>query len=72
MINRKGTGPIQKNTIYPLGDFMGRVGMGEFAIRNARRAGLKVVRIGKKVFIRGEDFISFLDAQAEAVTASAK
>lgn len=62
---RTKTGPIQRNTIYPLADFMSRVGLGEFAMRRARREGLRVVRMGKSVFVRGEDFIDFLNKQAE-------
>ncbi len=59
------TGPIQRDTVYPLHSFMSRVGWGEFAMRSARRSGLRVVRMGKSVFVRGEDFIDFLDKQAE-------
>ena len=57
------TGPIQKDTVYPKASFMGRIGWGEFAMRSARRSGLKVIRAGKSVFIRGEDFIDWLESQ---------
>jgi hypothetical protein len=65
------TGPIQRNTVYPKDSFMSRVGWGEFAMRSARRSGLKVIRAGKGVFVRGEDFIEWLNNQTESETAVA-
>ena len=59
------TGPIQRDTVYPLHSFLARVGWGEFAMRSARRSGLKVIRAGKGVFIRGEDFIEWLNKKSE-------
>lgn len=57
---------IRADAAYRLDDFRARTGMGEWAMREARRAGLRVVTVGGKRWIRGADFLDFLAARAEA------
>lgn len=70
MRDKTKAGPIQKDTIYPKDNLMGRLGWGDYAMRSARRSGLKVIRAGKSIFIRGEDFIDWLNKQAEQSAAA--
>ena len=58
--------PIQDGVTYPLDDFQRRTGLGRHAMRVARAKGLAVLRIGKRAFVRGEDFNRFLAAQQPA------
>ncbi len=57
---------IDPNRTYRLEDFMRISGLGVHAMRTARRKGLKVRRSGNRGFVRGADFVSYLEAQDEA------
>lgn len=61
MANTRELAPIQNGVIYPLDNFQLRTGMGRHAMRAARRSGLKVIRLGSRVFVRGDDFNAFLE-----------
>jgi len=37
--------------------------MGSWALRQARKAGLKMLKIGNRKFVKGQSFIDFLDSQ---------
>jgi hypothetical protein len=50
---------VDRNRIYPVTDFMKVTGMGRSAFREACRKGLVSRRIGKRLFILGEDFLRF-------------
>ena len=63
---KSNPGAIQRDTIYPKETIMQYVGWGDFAMRSARRSGLKVLRAGKRVFVRGEDFSDWLTSQTRA------
>jgi len=52
--------PIEPGTCYPLNDFQRRSGLGDSAMRAARRAGLKVLYLHKRPFVFGDDFIAYL------------
>jgi hypothetical protein len=67
---KASTGPIQRDTVYPLDSFQALSGLGDFATRMARRSGLRVIKAGKNVFVRGEDFIDWLNKQAEPSAAA--
>ncbi len=52
---------ILLDAVYRLDEFKRRTGLGDFAIRQARRHGLRVFRMGGKSFVRGADFSAYLD-----------
>lgn len=55
-------GVIKAGAVYTLPEFMGRTGFSKSAMREARRKGLKVRRIGKRGFVLGKDAIEFIEA----------
>lgn len=59
--------PIEDGTTYPLSIFMARVGMTRSSMREARIKGLPVFKVGKRVFVRGCDWNSYLTDHAEQV-----
>lgn len=58
-------GPIESGAVYPIADFRARTGLGTAALRIARREGLRVRYLAGRAFIRGEDFIRYLDTNAK-------
>ena len=58
-------GVIEPQNIYTLREFQARSGLGETALRTARRAGLRVVRFKNRSYVRGQDFLEFLDKVAQ-------
>jgi hypothetical protein len=56
---------IDDSRAYPLKEFMKQTGLGEAAMRSARRHGLKVCTVGRNRYVRGADFIEYLEKQAE-------
>ena len=57
----KQSGPIEPLVVYPLAVFKQHVGYGDSTMRSARRAGLKVIRANGRFFVRGFDFVRYLD-----------
>ncbi len=57
------TGQIEPQTLYSLEEFKQVSGMGSWALRQARKAGLKMLKIGNRKFVKGQSFIDFLDSQ---------
>jgi len=57
----KMSGCIEPTVVYPLADFKRRTGFDDTAMRSARRAGLKVIYANNRVFVRGSDFVQYLD-----------
>jgi hypothetical protein len=53
-------GIIDTSKIYPLGGFMKTAGMSTWAMREARRRGLRVCKIGRRKFVRGADWDAYL------------
>lgn len=59
-------GPIDPHTLYPLPDFMARAGLGNAAMRSARRRGLKLRQVGSRKYVHGGEFIRWLEQQPDA------
>ena len=59
--NQARAGVIEPAAVYTLPEFMGRTGFTKSAMREARRKGLKVRRIGKRAFVFGRDAIEFIE-----------
>lgn len=57
-------GPVSIHEIYPLEVFKQLTGLAGAALRTARRApcGLRVLKVGRRRFIRGSDFAAYLDS----------
>jgi hypothetical protein len=55
-------GEIRGDSVYPLEVFRQRTGLDTWAMRQARRAGLKVRRVGRRAFIIGADFLRYLES----------
>jgi hypothetical protein len=53
-------GVILSDATYPLAEFQKLSGLGEAALRQARRQGLVVTAIGRRRFVRGADFYEFI------------
>lgn len=58
-------GQIEPQTLYSLEEFKQVSGMKNWALRQARKAGLKMLRIGNRKFVKGQAFIDFLESQNE-------
>ncbi len=56
---------IRPDGAWPIQAFKAVSGLGDRALREARRAGLKVVRCHGRAFVRGSDFLAYLDRLAE-------
>jgi hypothetical protein len=54
--------PIETTKIYPLPVFEECSGLGRHALREMRRKGLKTIRCGGRVFVRGADFYAHLES----------
>jgi hypothetical protein len=52
--------------LYSLDALKVRTKLGTAALRQARRSGLRVIRIGSRTFVDGGDFISWAKSQAAA------
>jgi len=60
--NRSGVpGHVTADALYTLDEIQERLKLGQHALRQARRAGLKVRRIGRRAYVQGRDIISFIE-----------
>ena len=51
---------IDPETLYHLSEAKQRLGWGAHAMRAARRAGLKVLYVHKRAYLRGSDIIAYI------------
>ena len=65
--SRGSLGMILSDATYTLGEFQRISGLGEAALRKARRQGLVVSRVGRRGFVTGRDFQDYLGALSEDV-----
>ena len=56
----KTVGAIVPDAIYRLDELKARMGWRDAAFRAAVRAGLKIYRSGKRIFVLGSDLIAFV------------
>lgn len=61
----KSTSPgvIRADELYTLEEVRLRLKLGSWAMRKARRAGLRVMRMGNRAFVAGDELIAFLKSQ---------
>jgi len=55
------SGVILADAVYRLDEIQERLKLGQHALRMARRAGLRVRRIGRRGYVLGRDIIEFVD-----------
>jgi hypothetical protein len=60
-------GAIREGESYPLEVFAERTGLGKAALRQARRASLKMTKIGRSKFISGRDWLEHLERNSEVL-----
>lgn len=58
-------GHITADSLYTLAEIQGRLKLGQHAMRQARRAGLRVRRIGRRGYVLGRDVMEFIDGAAK-------
>jgi hypothetical protein len=54
-------GVISAHEVYTLDEAARRMGLSYWGIRKARIAGLRMIKSGKRQYVRGSDIIAFLD-----------
>ncbi|MBI1900915.1 MAG: hypothetical protein HYS13_07360 [Planctomycetia bacterium] len=64
-------GVISASEVYTLAEFKRRAALGDYALRQARRQGLRIIAVGKKQFVTGRDFLDFI-ARAAAQQAESE
>lgn len=58
--------PIRADEVYTLAEFMRRVGFKEGAMKEARGRGLRVTYTSTRAFVRGRDWLEYLDREGRA------
>lgn len=58
-------GQVTADAIYTLEEIQRRLGLGAHAMRAARRAGLRVRRIGRRGYVLGRDVLAFIEASTK-------
>jgi hypothetical protein len=58
-------GLITADSLYTLEELGARLRLGKAALRQARRKGLKIRRIGRRAYVLGRDVIEWFDKSAE-------
>ncbi len=64
--NEKTGEPISATESYGLAEFKRRTQLGDWALRQAKRAGLRVIHVGGRAFIRGRDWHRFLGQNGDS------
>ncbi len=63
------TGSIAVGQLYTVTEARRRLGLGEWAFRKLRRAGLNVLYFGNRAYVLGDDLIFALKAHGSTATA---
>lgn len=61
-----GSGIIEPHILYSLATFKQITGLGTYAIREARKRGLRIRYAGRKAYILGRDFHEHIDRNGRA------
>jgi len=56
-------GVIVADAVYRLDEIQNRLKLGQHALRQARRAGLRIRRIGRRGYVLGRDVMEFMDRE---------
>lgn len=55
-------GLVSSDCLYTLDEIRDRLGLGQAAMRQARRAGLPVRKIGRRRYVLGRDLLAYVEA----------
>lgn len=62
-VNKQTSGVISHGELYTLSEFKRRLGLTDTAMRELRRKGFVVLRVGKRAFVNGFLAIAFLSKE---------
>lgn len=54
-------GIIERDVLYTVAEFKARLKLGDWALRQARRRGLRVRAIGRERYVMGSDALDWLE-----------
>jgi len=57
-------GVVSAGECYTVAEFRARTGLRDFAYRQVRKAGLRVIPVGRKRYVRADDWLDFLNKVA--------
>ena len=60
-------GEISADGMYTLAEIRARLGLGTYALREARRRGLPVRKIGRRSYVLGKDILDFAAGDRQGV-----
>ncbi len=60
-------GEIHADGMYTLAEIRARLGLGTYALREARRHGLLVRKIGRRSYVLGKDILAFAAGDRQGV-----
>lgn len=66
-MSTESPGVIEPGTLYLVEEARGRLRIGDWGWRKMRRAGLKVVRQGKRAYVFGDDLLAYFAKLGEEV-----
>ncbi len=58
-------GLVTADSLYTLPEIQERLKLGQHAMRQARRAGLRVRRIGRRGYVLGRDVMAFVESAGQ-------
>jgi len=61
------SGEIHADGMYTLAEIRARLGLGTYALREARRHGLPVRKIGRRSYVLGKDILNYAAGDRQAV-----
>ena len=64
---RRRSGEIPADSMYTLSEIRARLGLGTYALREARRHGLPVRKIGRRSYVLGKDILAFAAGDRQGV-----
>ena len=71
-VQQNSPGTITKDAMYSLLEVKSRLGISDSGLREARRKGLPVHRLGKRGFVSGAELIAFVTEGAKGGEGAAK
>ncbi len=65
--SRTPPGQIGASDLYTIDELRRRLGLSAWAVRRARRQGLKVYKIARQKYVLGRDYIAYVEAAGTPV-----
>ncbi len=64
-------GIVREGEALTVSEFRRRTGLQQYALTQCRKAGLRVIEIGRKRYVLGADWLRFLEGEAKKQSSSA-